>query len=268
MGSNEQNNIELALAKLVSINPYDRFEAIETLAHLRCVDAVERLVDLTHDPHWGVREAAAWALGDIAAPIPAAIERLTVLAHTLKDRIQMRYAALYGLGCMGDVQTLPLLFDIYCYSPDPLLSHAAGRALLRFDDHIIPMMQDILLDYRVQSIDTRLAAAQMLGKLRHPAAVDSLTYALDHDMLPVQWEAAQALGEIADAQAVAVLVRLLQDTPPELGRICAWALQQIDTPDALEAVAIWRDKYPDLSYPPDDDNPQIPPPRPNQFPPE
>jgi HEAT repeat protein len=85
--------------------------------------------------------------------------------------------------------------------------------------------------------------ANALGKLGEPGFQALLT-ALRDTNAGVRSDAAEALGELGDARAVEPLVVLLEDTEDAYWeRVCdvaTEALERIGTPEALAAVAAWR----------------------------
>jgi HEAT repeat protein/beta-lactamase regulating signal transducer with metallopeptidase domain len=95
----------------------------------------------------------------------------------------------------------------------------------------------------------RLAAAQGLGELEDPRAIEALSRALRSDeSVEVRRMAAWALGEIEDARAVAALSEALRsDKDDEVRRMSAWALGQIESATAVEALgAALKDSSPEV----------------------
>ncbi len=92
--------------------------------------------------------------------------------------------------------------------------------------------------------DSRQRAAERLGKLKAPIAVEELVRALDDASLPVREKAAEALGEIGDKRAVEALVTKLEDPSSGIGTEAAVALGKIGNNAALTAlVAVVRDEH-------------------------
>ena len=93
--------------------------------------------------------------------------------------------------------------------------------------------------------NVRLAAAEGLGGLEDPRAVEALSRALRTDEnVEVRRMAAWALGEIEDAAAVPALSDALRsDRDEEVRRMAAWALGEIESATAVEALgAALRDQ--------------------------
>ena len=95
----------------------------------------------------------------------------------------------------------------------------------------------------------RLAAAEGLGGLEDPRAVEALSKALRTDeSVEVRRMAAWALGEIEDAAGVPALSDALRsDRDEEVRRMAAWALGEIESASAVEALgAALKDGSPEV----------------------
>jgi HEAT repeat protein/MFS-type transporter involved in bile tolerance (Atg22 family) len=83
----------------------------------------------------------------------------------------------------------------------------------------------------------RVQAAEQLGRLKTPLAVEELVRALDDVALPVREQAALALGEIRDPRATLPLVGKLTDPASGISGAAATALGKIGDKAALPALA-------------------------------
>src|SRR5687768_8520836 len=95
----------------------------------------------------------------------------------------------------------------------------------------------------------RLAAAEGLGGMEDPRAVEALSRALRSDeSVEVRRMAAWALGEIEDAAGVPALSDALRsDRDEEVRRMAAWALGEIESATAVEALgAALKDASPEV----------------------
>jgi HEAT repeat protein len=248
--------IQNALAALHSVNPYERFAAIETLARRQHVAALGHIIDATHDPHLSVREAAVWALGDLQAA--QAISTLRLLAESKNQPESIRLAAVYGLGMLADPSTLPLLLRLANLPNQTALCAGAARALIRYGEVAVTRLAVVLLDREHEGFRERLVAAQLLGVLRHPAAIVALQAAVEQDVRQVRWAAVQSLGEIASPSTLPFLMDVLENAP-ELGRITVWALENTGTAEAQQVAQRWRKAH----HYPRHDTPHLPPPAPS-----
>ncbi len=87
------------------------------------------------------------------------------------------------------------------------------------------------------SSSARVQAAEHLGRLKTPLAVEELVRALDDVALPVREQAASALGEIGDPRATLPLVGKLTDSASGISGAAATALGKIGDKAALPALA-------------------------------
>ena len=93
----------------------------------------------------------------------------------------------------------------------------------------------------------RRAAAQSLGNIESPRAVDALVAVLKDSDVEVRRAAAWALGEIEDRRAVDGLVASLKDSDAETRKSAAWALGNIEDPRAADGLAgALRDESPEV----------------------
>lgn len=83
----------------------------------------------------------------------------------------------------------------------------------------------------------RRRAAESLGRLKTPVAVEELVFALDDVALPVREQAAVALGEIGDRRAVAPLIEKLMDQSTGITEAVATALGKIGDRQAFSVLS-------------------------------
>jgi HEAT repeat protein/beta-lactamase regulating signal transducer with metallopeptidase domain len=117
-----------------------------------------------------------------------------------------------------------------------LTSREAARAVAA----LIPTLRDA-------DADVRQTAAQALGELGDPRAVEALMRALRTDPVAgVRQMAAWALGEIEDTRAVPALGEAVRgDASPDVREMAAWALGEIESPNAIDPLrAALRDSSP------------------------
>ena len=93
------------------------------------------------------------------------------------------------------------------------------------------MLQDQRKDPEV-----RKNAAEALGKIKDPRAVEPLIEALKDKDFRVRWNAAEALGEIGDPKAVKPLIAALKDENSGVRSSAAFALGEIQDPRAVEPL--------------------------------
>lgn len=110
---------------------------------------------------------------------------------------------------------------------------AAAEALVSIGAPAVPALCGALKD---KNVNIRQAAAEALGQIKDPRAVESLIGALKDEDWFVRATAAGALGEIKDPSAVPALLAALRDKDGDVGGWAAWALGQIKDPSAVPAL--------------------------------
>jgi HEAT repeat protein len=100
------------------------------------------------------------------------------------------------------------------------------------------MIGALVVALRDSNLEVRLSAAQALGSLEDPRAVDALLEALRNDTdAGVRKMAAWALGEIESTRAVAGLSRAVrEDRSTDVRAMAAWALGEIESVEGVAAL--------------------------------
>jgi HEAT repeat protein len=173
------------------------------------------------------------SLGDARAVEPL----ITVLGET-ESRI--RQATAIALGQLRDARAVePLVAALR--DADNGVRESAATALGWLRDR--RAVETLMWALRDRYAFVRRWVANALGKLGEPGFQALLT-ALRDTNAGVRSDAAEALGELGDARAVEPLVVLLEDTEDAYWeRVCdvaTEALERIGTPEAVAAVAAWR----------------------------
>lgn len=168
----------------------------------------QALRGLSHND-WQVRFAAAQSLADYDDP-----RAVTGLIGALRDEDnQVRWAAVRSLERhSGDSVIRALLYALR--DKDYLVSDTAAEALGRMGARAVPGLIDALGD---PNVDVRGAAIDALGQIADPASVPALIRCLNDNNRPNR-----EIARIADRAAN--------------------VLERIGTPQALAALAAWRDR--------------------------
>jgi HEAT repeat protein len=136
------------------------------------------------------------------------------------------------------------LADVLLRDDDNYVRRKAAEALGKIGD---PYALESLIKALLNDNDWRVrwGAAEAMGAIGDPSTVESLIYALEDDEWPVRWMAAKALGRIGDPRAVRPLIKALEGDWPALWTV-AEALGQLEDPHAVgPLVAVLRDSYSD-----------------------
>jgi HEAT repeat protein len=169
-------------------------------------DLWDLLIDLNHLDD-GTRAAAFNTLVGLGQEVvPALVEDF--------DRISgaARLSVIRAFGAIRDPRAVPLLLD-----------------LVQSDDPNEYLFASSL-------------AAKALGQIGDPTASEGLVSLLTHDRSGPRRMAVVVLGNIGDHKAVTGLIGALRDTDPQTRVFAARSLEQIGTPQAIAAVAAWRDR--------------------------
>lgn len=206
-------------------------------------NAVTELVAALEDDSANVRAAAAVALGQLRAR--PAVSKL--LEHLQQERSEVRVAAALALGRIGDSAALPPLVEMFQDETTQYyrFSKAAAQALgLLGDPDAVNVLRDYLLhrqskkDWKADGKD--LDAAEALLKLKCTDCLDLVGKVLGSHMAGAQsFGVVQLLGPFGD-KAVPVLIGLLTHRTDSFQAACAKALKAIGTEEALAAIVKWR----------------------------
>jgi HEAT repeat protein len=191
-----------AVSALNDAEPIVRVTAAHAIASLPSAESAALLIPLLKDKLEFVRREAARALGETRSR--SAVSALTESLSSDKEA-GVRAAVATALGQIGDEAAVPALSQILSGAPTKKKSKArANEFVLR-------------------------AAAQALGEIRSPAAVDVLIASLANEANPgdVRRAAATALGLIGDSAALPALQAALQSDDPYLSEAARQAMRQL-----------------------------------------
>ena len=110
-------------------------------------------------------------------------------------------------------------------------SAVAALTLVRDEAAVDPLSQVLLED---ASADLRAGAAEALGEIASPHAIEALQQALGDEVTEVRQSAVEALGMIGGAQAIEALQSALGDADPAIQDMAAAVLQQLTSGGARD----------------------------------
>ena len=227
--------------------------AIEALSALNDPRAVDFLVTVLNDKRPAVPKAASEALVKFGkaslksvvpllthAEPPFRIQAVQILGqigdHSVLPQIypllndgewSVREAAAQVLGIMGDKEAVEPLSQMLLDS-NTKVSAAATQALQK-----IGLPTDPTSRARFAIAKNDFAAAITLGS----AAVPVLVGALDSPAPDLRSNAARALGQIGDPQALEALIKLLNDPEWSVREAAAWGAARMQDPRLIEMLA-------------------------------
>jgi len=157
-------------------------------------------------------------------------EVIPVLIMALDDPDKdVQWRAVESLARFGEKATAPLLEAL----KSPKTKNQAQEALVKIGTPAVAGLIDIIRDKNLSGI-TRAAAAKALGKIGDTADTAALMEAVKERDLALRREAVVALGRLKEKKALTLLNRLMQN--PELKKFAAEALGEIGDAEAVRPL--------------------------------
>jgi HEAT repeat protein len=208
------------------------------LAEISPPGITQVLVKACKDESWQVRKAAAFSLGVVGdkATLPTILEMLESDEHAY-----VRQSAAVALGRIGDAVAIPGLINALRNRKNNLIYPFAGVALSKIGEPALPSLLDALCDDTIADHEAVENALVSLGALAVPRLL-SLFHRNDMKwyVLP---RAASILGRIGHPAAIPSLRNALYKGDNELCSSAAWALSVIQDPRVIDVLveALMRD---------------------------
>jgi HEAT repeat protein len=196
-------------------------EGEDLAAHFASYDElgiVDRAIDrFRNSRRWPERVFAARFLGEIgsARSVEPLIE---VMRNTREEDRDVRMAASRALGRIRDPRALPALVEALGMQESWLPARVA-EVILQFGEMSFDTLAKELASSR--DANTRAWAAEILGQLGSPKAINALLHSLGDINDQVRARAAGALGKLRDRQSVPQLIHLMLSDPVPFVRIQA-----------------------------------------------
>src|SRR4051812_46239571 len=182
-------------------------EALRRVAAQRGPDFVDQLLPLVASGSAGTRTVVLKILVSLGNPHEV-IKRYVNFTRTLPGFVRSR--AIDSLREFGSELVEPMIV-LLGDADDETRAAAIGIASVFNDARIVPSTIPLLKD---PDWWIRIAAADTLGRLQDPRAVEPLIAALDD--ADVRWTAVEALGHIGDPRALNALGKMLADPQPNV----------------------------------------------------
>lgn len=222
--------VQALLEEKLQKNPQHRSilaQAYEQLGFLRNL-----IIQLTNDPLWVNRAAAAERLGEIGHP-NAVLPLIEVLKNKQEER-DVKNVAIRALGKIQDQRAISFLIE-GLGAAEAGAGQPLADVLAAFGHASVAPLLEVL---SASTLDAqRYWAARILGNLQAPQAITALIAALKDRSEPCRIAAAEALGQLnAGAGLRALQEMLLFDPIPEAREAAAKALGMIADESSLKAL--------------------------------
>ncbi|MFH0878771.1 MAG: HEAT repeat domain-containing protein [Lentisphaerota bacterium] len=204
-----------------------RRAAAQELGNRKDAASVPALIEALHDEDNTVRDMAARSLAEIKEP-SAIIPMIQSLTSDFEGHIEQAIVR------MGSVAVEPLVSAME--SLDSRIREKATFILKRIQEPLA--IESLLAGLGDESAESRVHASWELRNVlrvkKDPGVIDPLIASLNDENTDVRSNAAEALGELKDPRAVEPLTQLLRD--PSLSRAAAWALGEIKDSRAVPSL--------------------------------
>lgn len=227
-----------AIAQIVSSTEYSpgiRYRAIEALGSIGNHSSIDLLHELfLLDADYYARELSVRSVVKLSNKRGIEIFLPIALGSVEWQRAIIARA----FSQLTDPEIIPDLLNLLT-DPNPAARSFAASHLYKFNDarKINPLLDAI------SDVDWQVRVFAVSGLINVPSSsnriVNAIINALNDDHAEVIKSALFALGEIGDPRAVKPLIELLA-LSSEFGEDIIYALEKINTPEALKAVETWR----------------------------
>jgi HEAT repeat protein len=183
-----------------------------------------------------VRASAAEVLGALGDA--AALNTLIIAAIADSDD-RVRLSATTALGRVKHARSAQVLAGLL-EDQDSKVADAAAIGLENLSELAIEPVFELL---NHESVEVRVRAIHVLGRLRHRGACDRLIRGLTDKVIWVRIVSAQALGEIGDSRAAPALISALKDRDLVVRAMAAEALGKLrDFAATMPLLALLSDE--------------------------
>lgn len=222
-----------------------RSDAIKALGEIRQPIAISLLIPCLHDSYSDEAFRALKNFGE--ALVQPLVTEFDDLSWQLKLEVTKLLGTVRNEVAFSHLMSLRFAYDDRSWRNFDLepqehdqwrekLQSEASRSLVRYGSAaVVPLLKKLTVEARWSN--DKIAAADVLGRIKDPMAVDALISLLaDKDTL-VRAAAATALGDIADAKAVIPLTRVLEKKDAEQVLLAAiWALGELMDAGAVQSL--------------------------------
>jgi HEAT repeat protein len=215
-----------------------RLAAVQGLGRIGDPGAASALIARLADDVAEIRRAAATSLGQLKSAQAVSTLKLTLLG----DRRDVRSAAARALGQIGERSAVPALLQAMNDSESDVKNDVIAALGELGDPAAVGILRPLLkpdTDGAINEADIAVMAALVrLGDTDSLATIENRLIHFRSGTSPrAVFEALETMG----APGEAVLIRVIKtNTSSLLRRDVARSLERLSTPDALDALKIWR----------------------------
>ncbi|MGR3309393.1 MAG: HEAT repeat domain-containing protein [Candidatus Brocadiales bacterium] len=221
--------LQLLIAALKDEDSYIRGNAALVLGKIKDPRVVEPLITSLEDDDSNVRGNAAWALGEIKD-----VRAVEPLIAALKDEgLAIRINVTKALGEIKDPRAVEPLIITLRNDYYSVVRISAAETLGKIKDPRV--VEPLIATLKDENQKVKVMALLVLKKIGEPAVLPLIT-ALKGEDLDVRWRAAEALGDIKDPRAVEPLVDALKDENSGIREEASVALWKINDIRAVEPL--------------------------------
>jgi HEAT repeat protein len=183
-----------------------------------------------------VRASAAEVLGGIG---DASALNALIIGAIADDDDRVRLSATNALGRIKHARSAQVLAGLL-EDQDNKIADAAASGLENLSELAVDPVFELL---NHESVDVRVRAIHVLGRLKHRGACDRLLRGLSDKVIWVRIVSAQALGEIGDGHAATALIGALKDRDMVVRAMAAEALGKLrDFAATMPLLALLSDE--------------------------
>lgn len=200
---------------------------------LREAGLFDSLATLLHDADPVVQSSAIAILGYLHDK--RAVEPIMKVLLNRAESPDIREAAAYALGVLGDLRGADACINVLATESDATLCEGIAQGLALFGELILPVLATALEHHANANVRFWVIGAMASMDADRAEIMDSLIQALNDSSVDVRIAAARLLGEDKIRQALPALKRMKDDNvgavrgSREAKRVAAEAIESIDT---------------------------------------
>jgi len=221
------------LAELYDEDIHIQLSAASALGRIGDVRAIEPLIEIMGSRDVYFDDVVGDAIGNIGEPT---VKPLLVALHDVNPA--RRLNAAFALKHIRDVRAIkPLVAALN--DKKWFVRNSIVVALANMRDFVV---EELFIVLNSSDRDVRISGIDALGRIKSTQATKALINMLHDTDEHVRYHATFAIGQIRDAISIGALSECLNDVSEWVCKGASVALENIGTPEALEALQKWREE--------------------------